>query len=140
MQSSCDGLPRRLLAAVLLVVSSAHAIGAEPAVVEEPVTSSSQSEARMLAPVTLIQTLDGIPMHRIHVETRVHATVAIEIDGVVNEPDWATVLPHDNMLVAVPATGKPGRYPTDIRLLGTEEGLYVSAILYQPPDTLVTRR
>jgi len=91
-------------------------------------------------PVALIQELDGIPIHRINVETRPHDAVQIELDGQVDEAAWASVQPFDQMLVAVPATGKPGRYRTETRLLATEQGLYVSAILYQPVDTLVTRR
>jgi hypothetical protein len=148
MRSSRDVLPRRVLAAILLVAPFpalwAGVVWAQDAPVavltDEPFASGPPPGTRAQAPVTLIETLDGIPIHRIHVETRVHSTVGVTIDGVVNEPDWATVLPYDNMLVAVPATGKPGRYPTELRLIATEEGLYVSAILYQPPDTLVTRR
>ncbi len=79
-------------------------------------------------------------MHRIVVPVIEHDAAGIRLDGVVDEPVWQTIAPHDRMLVAVPATARPGRYPTDVRLLATERGLYVGAILYQDPATLVTRR
>jgi hypothetical protein len=92
------------------------------------------------ASIVRIRTLDGIPIHQIKISTSSHATVDIRLDGVVDEPVWATIAPHDNMLVAVPATRKPGRYPTEVRFLATERGLYVSAILYQKVETLALRR
>ena len=80
--------------------------------------------------------LGGIPMHRVSVETRAHDDVDIRVDGVVEEYDWQTVPYYDNLLGNVPFTGKPGEYPTQIRMLATEKGLYVSAVLYQPPETI----
>ena len=38
-----------------------------------------------------------------------------------------------------PGTGAPAGYKTEYRLIATEKGLYVSAIMYQPPETLVKR-
>jgi hypothetical protein len=87
-----------------------------------------------------IRTLDGIPLHRIAVDTVDHEVAKIVLDGRVDEPVWSTLAPFDNMLVSIPATGQPGRYRTEARLFATERGLYVSAVLYQPPATLMTRR
>ena len=91
-------------------------------------------------PIALIQQLDGIPIHRMVVSTVPHDSVDIRVDGVVDEAVWQTLPVYDNMLVAVPATGQPGRNPTEVRMLATERGLFVSAILYQDVDTLVSRR
>ena len=87
----------------------------------------------------MIGTLDGIPMHIIHVETRRQGQVAIKLDGRVDEPVWQTVPYYDNLLGSVPATGKPGEYPSRFRVLATDKGLYVSAVLYQPRGTINRR-
>ncbi len=89
--------------------------------------------------VELVQTLDGIPIHHIVVETVADETIGISVDGRLEEAIWRTIAPFDNMLVAIPATGKHGKYDTETRMVATERGLYVGALLHQPPETLVTR-
>jgi len=81
----------------------------------------------------------GIPRHKITLANFAESQVDLTIDGRVDEPVWASVSHFDNMLVAVPSTGKPGEHPTEVRLIATEKGLYASAIMYQPPATLVRR-
>ncbi|MEN9509819.1 MAG: Carbohydrate family 9 binding domain-like, partial [Gemmatimonadota bacterium] len=93
----------------------------------------------MVGPIALLEELDGIPVNRINVETRAHEAVGIVVDGHVDEAVWASLPTYDNMLVAVPARGTPGRYSTHVRFLATEQGLYVSAVMEQPPDTFVVR-
>ncbi|NJN50427.1 MAG: hypothetical protein HC809_00130 [Gammaproteobacteria bacterium] len=88
----------------------------------------------------VIATYDGIPTHRIRVATVPDESVEIAIDGVPDEAIWATLPVYDNMLVSIPATGKHGEHVTQSRLFATERGLYISAVMYQPPQTLVTRR
>ena len=83
--------------------------------------------------------LDDVPIHSINVQTRSHDTVGIKLDGLVSEAIWQEIPAFDNMLVSVPDTGKPGQYPTESRLLATEQGLYVSAVMYQPPETIIMR-
>jgi hypothetical protein len=123
-----------------LGAATAAELPPDPQRTELSVTVMTAGEREGLAEVTPIGALDGIPMHRIEVPTMAEAEVGFLLDGVVDEPVWQTIAPHDRLLVAVPATGRPGRYPTDVRLLATERGLYVGAVMYQPPDTLVTRR
>ena len=91
-------------------------------------------------PIALLEELDGIPIHRINVDTRSHEAVGIVVDGRVDEAVWASLPTYDNMLIAVPAVGTPGRYGTRVRFLATEQGLYVSAVMEQPSDTFVIRR
>ena len=91
------------------------------------------------APVELIDTLAGIPRHHIDVQDFREADVDIKLDGKVDEAVWATLPYYDEFMVAVPAKGVPGEFPTEVRMFVTERGLYVSAILYQPPDSLVSR-
>lgn len=83
--------------------------------------------------------LDGIPMHYISVKDVRHDAVDIKIDGKVDEPMWADLPAYDNMLVAVPGTGKPARWSTAIRLFATEKGLYLSSVMKQPKETLASR-
>ncbi len=83
--------------------------------------------------------LDGIPMHIIHVPTYKHGEAGITLDGVPNEPIWRTLPYYDNLIGSVPATGLPGDYPSEFRVFATEKGLYISAVLYQPPETINNR-
>ena len=101
--------------------------------------ASSTESAGKFSKKTIKGYLDGIPMHYINVQTRNHDAAEIRLDGLVNEAIWQEVPAFDNMLVSVPGTGKPGHYSTENRLLATEKGLYVSAVMYQPPETIVMR-
>lgn len=83
--------------------------------------------------------LDGIPMHYITISQMPHDAVNIKVDGKVDEPVWSTLPAYDNLLVAVPATGKPSKYGTAVRLFATDRGLYVSSVMQQPKETLVRR-
>jgi hypothetical protein len=101
---------------------------------------ASTGDTATMGATELIQMLDGIPTHRIVIETIDHETADVTLDGRIDEPVWATIAPFDNMLVSIPATGKHGRYATHVRFFATERGLYVGAIMFQPPETLVLRR
>ena len=89
--------------------------------------------------IELKGTLDSVPMHYIDVPRRTHAETEIKLDGVVDELSWLSVLPHDNMLLSNPATGEPATHATEMRMIATERGLYVSAVMYQPPESLSQR-
>lgn len=130
-------LPAILASVLIRSLVFSPALAAEPA---GPVADESMTVPAGDGPIALIQQLDGIPMHRINVPTLADDAVGITIDGNVDEAIWQTLPPYDNMLVAVPATGKPGRYRTEVRVFATERGLYVSAIMFQDVATLVTRR
>ena len=100
---------------------------------------ASAAGAVELGAQQLIEVLDGVPRHHIRVPTSADADAAIHIDGVVDEAAWRQVPDYDNLRVAVPGTGEPGAYRTELRLLATERALYVSAVMHQPPDTLMQR-
>ena len=53
--------------------------------------------------------------------------------------DFEALQSLDNMIVAVPGTGAPGAYPTNIRVFATEKGFFVSAVMQQPVASLVQR-
>lgn len=114
------------------VVAALASISA-PRVVAEGIGEPSYSVVRAKGQ------LDGIPMHHINVQTLVHADVDITLDGLVQEPVWLETPAFDKMLVSVPGTGQKGDYVTENRLLATEKGLYISAVMYQPPETIVRR-
>lgn len=110
--------------------------GANPQVAARPQT-------RAIAQITrrpqLIGIIEGIPRHHIVVPSFPASEVDIVVDGRVDEPLWQQVPDYDNMLVYIPGTGEPAPYPTEMRLLATDRGLFVSAVMYQPPNTLVAR-
>ncbi len=87
----------------------------------------------------IIGYVEGVPHHHIVVSTLPENEAQIVIDGRVDEPLWQQLPHYDNMLVYVPGTSAPAQYPTELRLFATDQGLFVSAVLYQPPDTLVAR-
>ena len=63
----------------------------------------------------------------------------IRIDGRVDEPIWSEIPAFDRMKVINPDTLEKSRYSTKIRIFSDNKGLYVSADMEQPEDTLVER-
>ena len=97
------------------------------------------SQTRFIGHQEIIETIEGIPRHRIVVPSFSESEVDIVVDGRVDELLWQQVPDYDNMLVYIPGTGEPAEHPTEMRLLATDRGLFISAVMYQPPDTLVSR-
>ena len=63
----------------------------------------------------------------------------IKIDGRVDEPIWSEIPAFDRMKVINPDTLEKSRYSTKIRIFSDKKGLYVSADMEQPKETLVER-
>ena len=63
----------------------------------------------------------------------------IRIDGRVDEPIWSEIPAFDRMKIINPDTLEKSRYSTKIRIFSDNRGLYVSADMEQPEDTLVER-
>ena len=63
----------------------------------------------------------------------------IKLDGKIDEGIWLQTPTHDNMVVTEPDTGDKPTYSTLSRFIYTERGLYVSAVMQQPAETLVNR-
>ena len=82
---------------------------------------------------------EGIPFHRIQMQNARHDDLEIKLDGKVDEAIWQTLHPYDNMIVAVPFKGRPGELATETRMIATEKGLFVSAVMKQAPESLVER-
>ena len=63
----------------------------------------------------------------------------IQLDGFVDEPVWERLPVVDGMRVIDPDTLAEAPYETHVRMFYTERGIYVSAVNYQPPETLLAR-
>ena len=63
----------------------------------------------------------------------------IQLDGNVDEVEWRSVAAYDRMLVSEPDTLADTSYATVSRFFYTDKGLYVSAVMEQPQDTLISR-
>ena len=63
----------------------------------------------------------------------------IRIDGRVDEPIWSEIPAFDRMKIINPDTFEKSRYSTKIRIFSDNKGLYVSADMEQPKETLVER-
>ena len=63
----------------------------------------------------------------------------IRIDGHLDEMEWAQVAGFENMIVVSPDTMAEPAFRTHTRMFYTDKGLYVSADMEQPIDTLVQR-
>tara|TARA_B110000858_G_scaffold191347_2_gene240519 strand:+ start:2249 stop:4630 length:2382 start_codon:yes stop_codon:yes gene_type:complete len=72
--------------------------------------------------------------------TRIDESVAnIDLDGFIDELVWENIPVVDGMKVINPDTLEDAPYETHVRMFYTERGIYLSAMNYQPPDTLVAR-
>ena len=65
--------------------------------------------------------------------------IDIVIDGHLDEDAWQQVNGFENMIVVSPDTLVTPEFRTFVRIFYTKRGLYVSADMEQPPDTLVQR-
>ncbi len=72
--------------------------------------------------------------------TRVDESDAnINLDGFVDEAVWEGIPVVDNMRVINPDTLAETPFETHVRMFYTERGIYISAVNYQPAETLVAR-
>ena len=88
---------------------------------------------------TVFDTEAGVDLHQLKIQTLDHADAEITIDGRIDERVWQGIPYYDNMGVSIPDLGTDAEFATKIRLFATEKGLYVSADMEQPADTLVER-
>jgi len=63
----------------------------------------------------------------------------ISLDGVPDEPVWAQLPVYHNLRVTEPDTLESPEFATQVRMFYTAKGLYVSAVMQQPSESLVRR-
>ena len=107
----------------------------EPAVLVD----SALADAAGRGEQTVFGTEAGVDLHQLKIQTVDHTSASITIDGRIDEAVWQGIPYYDNMGVSIPDLGTDAEFSTKIRLLATEKGLYVSADMEQPVDTLVER-
>jgi hypothetical protein len=88
---------------------------------------------------TVYGTEAGVDLNKLAMATFVDAEVGVVIDGQIDEGVWQDIAYFDNMRVSIPDIGTPGKYATKMRMFATERGMYISADMEQPRDTLVRR-
>ena len=64
---------------------------------------------------------------------------AIEVDGVLDELVWQDALIIQDFKSIRPNTQEDGPYATQVKIITTQEGLYVGAINEQPEGTLIAK-
>jgi Domain of unknown function (DUF5916) len=63
----------------------------------------------------------------------------IRVDGKLDEAIWQSAPVFDHFLVLEPDTLAQPAYPTRVRFVYTDKGIYVGAEMTQPRDTLISR-
>ena len=62
----------------------------------------------------------------------------IEIDGLLNEPEWKIVLPAKDFIQRDPIQGSPATEKTEVYVIHDKENLYIGAILFDSnPDGIL---
>ena len=64
-----------------------------------------------------------------------HASAEIKVDGRLDEPEWDRAQVFTDFRVTQPYTLGSPRHPTEVRLLGTPEGIVVGFRCVQPAST-----
>jgi hypothetical protein len=118
------------------------ALGQPPSPVPDRKPTEGDAQAPVIADVlnttaaSLVGTGEG-PI--IEVPLYPEDGVQITLDGRLDEPIWQQVAGFDDMRVMDPDTMRLPRYRTDVKYLSTSRGLYIGAMMEQPPETLIAR-
>ncbi|MDO8910103.1 MAG: DUF5916 domain-containing protein [Pseudohongiella sp.] len=103
------------------------------------------SQGALAQPMTTgINLNDGSYQGRVGRELKLQLTamsddVVIDIDGRVDEAVWSQLPTFSGMGVVEPETLAPAPYDTRLRVFYNSRGIYMSAEMDQPPETLVRR-
>jgi hypothetical protein len=70
----------------------------------------------------------------------VRASEAPRLDGLLDEPCWQDALPAKGFICNSPRPGIPMPFETEVRIVYTDESLYIGVICYDPaPDSILTQ-
>ncbi len=64
---------------------------------------------------------------------------SIQIDGELAEQEWFDAFPITDFIQKDPDQGSPSSYKTEVRIISSDEGLYISAVCYQPRSQIVVK-
>ncbi len=122
-----------------VVVSDKPADGSplQPAAVDAEVHKDVHTSETMAPDQPLyVDVQQGASIKLTRIDT---AATPIKIDGFVDEPVWQQVPVIDDFVTLEPDTLVPGKYPTHMRVAYSERGMYVSAVMQQPVESLIRR-
>ncbi len=69
-----------------------------------------------------------------------HSHGGIDIDGVLDEPEWADAREFNDFVSVVPLTGSPAKYATRVRMIANEDGIFFGFENHQPAEVKRIRR
>lgn len=71
--------------------------------------------------------------------TASRAMERIVVDGVLDEPSWATAAIGSEFVQNEPRPNEPSKYRSEVRVLFSEHAIHVGAVLYDDPDSVMMR-
>ncbi len=57
---------------------------------------------------------------------------AITVDGLLDEPEWEDAIVYQDFVTVEPLTGDTAKYATEVRMITTQDGIFVGFTNYQP--------
>lgn len=71
--------------------------------------------------------------------TASRAMERIVVDGVLDEPSWATAAIGDEFVQNEPRPNEPSGYRSEVRVLFSDQAIHVGAVLHDNPDSVMMR-
>jgi len=103
---------------------------------KEPVKTLQSNDPGYITDPLYAEFQPGEPFRLTRFDDEQHT---IKIDGIVNESIWQTVPVIDDYKVIRPDTLAAGNHKTNMRMMYSDKGLYVSSVMEQPVETIISR-
>jgi len=71
--------------------------------------------------------------------TAARAVERIVVDGVLDEPSWATAAIGHEFVQNEPRPNEPSNYRSEVRVLFSDHAIHVAAVLFDKPDSVMMR-
>lgn len=69
--------------------------------------------------------------------TAIRMDDAIQVDGILDESEWAKAVAATDFIIYTPYNGVPSRFRTEVRVLYDDDALYIGAMMYDDhPDSI----
>ena len=98
--------------------------------------TSALAQSKLPQEIEIVTTGNHTPMNLLR---RRHEEIKIKIDGHIDEAIWAQIQPFNNLKVIDPDTLADAPYKTDMRMVYSERGIYVSFDMEQPAESIIQR-